>query len=284
MKHASWFINIPYHHVFLFLARLRFPDQDSIIKILRRCYGDGLVKKVQKFEKFDFKYRKALLDLEFLQSCKKEKLIPKFLQFKVANKQLESSEAYLSCQRRLLNQEMFIKYKSIQALNNKITSMKNNLYSEMSFIDYVHVITKFLVSTDKNIYKIHKNQGKKLHNLFLNNSYHNSVTSHNPDKVIFNFSSHVLNTTEKSLLSKGLNFTIPPKNINYTDYMIPLELLYRDVDSLQVSNLDKEFIKSRLRDSASSSYKDTSKTFEKNLPKAEFDALKILLKNKDIII
>ena len=177
---------------------------------------------------------------------------------------------------------MSIKYRSIRALNNKITSMKNNLYSEMSFIDYVHVITKFLVSNDKNIYKIHKNQGKKLHNLFLNNSYHNSVTSHNPDKVIFNFSSHVLNTTEKSLLSKGLNFAIPPKNINYADYMIPFELLYRDVDSLEVSNLDKEFIKSRLRDSGFSSYKDTSKTFEKNLPKAEFDALKILLKAKTL--
>ena len=213
--------------------------------------------------------------MEFLQSCKKEKHIPKFLQFKAANKRLESSEGYLSCQRSLLNQEMSLKYKSIQAINNKITSMKNDLYSEMSFIDYVH---------DKNIYKICKNQGKKLHNLFLNNSYHNSVTSHNPDKVIFNFSSHVLNTTEKSLLSKGLNFAIPPKNINYADYMIPFELLYRDVDSLEVSNLDKEFIKSRLRDSAFSSYKDTSKTFEKNLPKAEFDALKILLKNKDIII
>ena len=48
--------------------------------------------------------------------------------------------------------------------------------------------------------------------------------------------------------------------------------------------MDKQFIKNRLRDSAFSSYKDTSKTFEKNLPKAEFDALKILLKSKDIII
>ena len=57
----------------------------------------GLVKKVRKLEEFDFKSRKALLDLEFLQSCKKEKLTSKFLQFKVANKQLESSEVYLSC-------------------------------------------------------------------------------------------------------------------------------------------------------------------------------------------
>ena len=66
--------------------------------------------------------------------------------------------------------------------------------------------------------------------------------------------------------------------------MLPFELLYRDVNSLEVSNLDKEFIKSRIRGSVFSSYKDTGKTFEKNLPKAEFDALKILLKNKDIIV
>ena len=47
-----------------------------------------------------------------------------------------------------------------------------------------------------------KNQGKKLHNLFQNNSYHNLVTSHDPDKVTFNFSGRALNTTKKSLLSK----------------------------------------------------------------------------------
>ena len=133
-------------YVFLFLARLRFPAQDSIIKILRRRYGDGLVKKVRKFEKFDFKYRKALLDFEFLQSCKKEKLIPKFLQFKVANKRLESSEAYLSCQKRLLNQEMSIKYKTIRALNNKITSLKINFYNEMSFIDFLLIISYYFIT------------------------------------------------------------------------------------------------------------------------------------------
>ena len=157
----------------------------------------------------------------------------------------------------------------------------------MSFKHYMHVITKLLVSIDKNIYKIHKNQGKKRSNLFLYNSYHNSITSVNPDKVIFNFSNflhHILNTAQKSLASKQLNFAVHAKNINYADYMLPFELLYRDVDFLEVSNLDKEFIKSKLRDSAFSSYKDTGKTFEKNLSKTEFDALKILLENKDTIV
>ena len=74
--------------------------------------------------------------------------------------------------------------------------MKNNLHNKMSFMNYVHVVTKFLLSNDKNISKICKNQGKKLHNLFLNNLYHNSVTSHFSDKVIFNFSGQALNTIE----------------------------------------------------------------------------------------
>ena len=66
--------------------------------------------------------------------------------------------------------------------------------------------------------------------------------------------------------------------------MLPFELLHRDVDFLRVSNLDKEFIKSRLRDSAFSSYEDTGKTLEKNFFIEEFDALKILLRSKDIIV
>ena len=46
-----------------------------------------------------------------------------------------------------------------------------------------------LVSNDKANSKIPKTHGKKLYNLFFNNSYGNSVTSHDADKVIFNCSS-----------------------------------------------------------------------------------------------
>ena len=48
-------------------------------------------------------------------------------------------------------------------------------------------------------------------------------------------------------------------------------------------SLDKKFLKSRLRDSVFSSYKDTVKTIDKNVPKLKFDALKIFLKNEDIV-
>ena len=117
----------------------------------------------------------------------------------------------------------------------------------------MHITKTFLVTNDKNIYKVSRNQGKKFHKNFHNNSHHNSITSYDPDKVNFIFSCHVLKATEKSLPSKELNFA---------------KASYRDVDSFEVSNLDKEFIKSSLRGSAFLSYKDTGKNFPKKLPKA----------------
>ena len=206
--------------------------------------------------------------MEFLQSCKKEKLILKFLQFNVANKWLESSEAHLSCQSCLGNQEITITYKTTETFNNKITSMKNNLHKEMGFIDHAHSFTKLLVSNVKNISKFHKNQGKKLHNLFF--SYNDSVTFPSPDKVIFNVPNRALNlnTTENFLSSKALHFVISLKNINYGNFILPFEVLHMDVDSLYVSDLDEEFIKSRLKYSPFSSYKVTGKTLvQRTCPK-----------------
>ena len=59
----------------------------------------------------------------------------------------------------LLNQVKYIKYQDIQTIYNKITSMKNSLQSAVSFMDYVHVVTTFLVLNDKNISKICKKPG-----------------------------------------------------------------------------------------------------------------------------
>ena len=103
-----------------------------------------MVKKVRKFEKFDFKYRKALLDLEFLHSCKKEKLIPKLLHFKVSNKRLESSDAYLSCQRHLLKQEISIKYSSHFEQKKYVKHMQNDLKFQKVYIDHDKILNHLI--------------------------------------------------------------------------------------------------------------------------------------------
>ena len=56
--------------VFLFFIRLRFPKSKSISDILHRRAGQSALKRIRKFEKLDYRLRKAELDLEFLLGVK----------------------------------------------------------------------------------------------------------------------------------------------------------------------------------------------------------------------
>ena len=160
----------------------------------------------------------------------------------------------------------------------------NDLKCVLNIIDFVHITTVFLTNNNNNILKVRKVQGNKISKLCSDNSYYESVTSHDPEKILFNFSNHSLTENEKSLLSRGLNFAIPPKNIDYANYLLPFELLVRDIDFCEIPSFDKEFIRSRLRDCAITSFRDSGKINENNLSKKEHLALKSLIKNRDLII
>ena len=130
----------------------------------------------------------------------------------------------------------------------------------------------------KNQQDIH---AKKLFNLGIESS----KTSHDPQKVIFNYSSHVLTESEKSLLCKGLNFAIPPDKLEYSDFLLPFELLYRDIQNLDVTDQKKQHLKARIKDSALSPFSSYHKNSPSlNLTKEEFAPLKSLSKNDYIKI
>ena len=67
--------------IFLFLMQLRFPQSKLVSQISRRRYGDKIIKRIQKFEKTDYRLRKAELDLEFLVKCRDNNIMAKFLNF-----------------------------------------------------------------------------------------------------------------------------------------------------------------------------------------------------------
>ena len=92
--------------VFLFIIRIRFPRGKSISDIIGNRHSEAYVKKIQKFEKCNFKLRKCHLDLKFLLDCKNNGVIPKFLRFKLANRHLKNSHVYKRCQIRLLEGEI----------------------------------------------------------------------------------------------------------------------------------------------------------------------------------
>ena len=64
--------------VFIFLTRLLLPSKLSIVEVLRKRYGDRILKLVRIFEKTNVKHKKVLLDLQFLKICEDHNVIPNF--------------------------------------------------------------------------------------------------------------------------------------------------------------------------------------------------------------
>ena len=64
---------------------------------------------------------------------------------------------------------------------------------------------------------------------------------------MINFSSEKLNDVEKSLLAKGFNFALPPKILNRADYLLPFEMIYRDIKPMYVPSSDLDIIKVALK-------------------------------------
>ena len=146
-----------------------------------------MVKSVRKLEKIDVKHKKAQLDLKFLQTCRKNNVIPKFLRFKLGNRQLSLSHVYNICQKRLLYEEISNKHKLVRRLAFNLTSLRNDLKCVLNITDFVHITKVFLTNNNNNILKVRKVQGKKISKLCCDNSYYESVTLYDPEKVLFDF-------------------------------------------------------------------------------------------------
>ena len=113
----------------------------------------------------------------------------------------------------------------MKTLEKYFNTRKRKFRGTLGIIDYTHVCCLFLNRNDKKLKNQQDIHSKKLFNLGIESS----KTSHDPQKVIFNYSSHVLTESAKSLHCKRLNLAILPDKLEYSNYLLPFELLYRDI-------------------------------------------------------
>ena len=72
------------------------------------------------------------------------------------------------------------------------------------------------------------------------------------------FSSHGFSDIEKSVLCKGLTFSVKPKSVEYSNFLLPFELFFWDVKEENLCREDLSLMKARLLDTALSSHKSFS--------------------------
>ena len=114
------------------------------------------------------------------------------------------------------------------------------------------------MANDKSILyhdNIHK---RKLQNLLKISSNNIFSDSHNSDRVIFNFSLHKLTENGKNVLCKGLNISVKPGLIEYSEFLLPFKLLFCDIKLEDICNEDMSVFKARLLDTALTSYQNFS--------------------------
>ena len=257
--------------VLLFLISLRFPTSKSIPNIMKERHGRETLKLVRKFEKVDFKFKKATLDSGFLYYCRNNNLIPTFLKFKLAKKMLANSDVYISYQEKLLRAEIEERKRVINEHKSHHYKLLTEIKQQVNPIDFAHISSIFLICNDKYIRKCKEVQDRKILQLGKN-----SLSRNNPDKVIHNFSSVTLSDRDKYLLSKGLNFALPPAFLEYPGYLVGYKLFFRDTLSPKTSHLDRELLKSRLKE-LDFSFFNTHNSFRKpnNLTPEEFESLSL---------
>ena len=182
---------------------------------------------------------------------------------------------------------MFNKRNLVKGLEKYSHDRYNNIKSILNIIDFHHVINLSFSCNEKPLQKCKFVHLKKLQNMIPGYSWDLAESSfHDPKKIISNFSSYKLTTADKLLLSKGLQFAIPPRQIEYSDFLSEFELLYRNTLDLELSSEVRNNFKTRLKDISLSSlkYYNDNCEFEKNLSTEEFKSLKNLVKQKDIVI
>ena len=131
----------------------------------------------------DYKLRKAKLDINFLIKCQRENVIPNFLKFRLANKDLRNSVTYIKCQQNLLQTEINNKKSRLRTLQNEFNRLRHDLQFSLNCIDFAHISAIFLSSND-NLLKSHDSIQQKKFNKLLTEC----KPKQDAEKVIFNFS------------------------------------------------------------------------------------------------
>ena len=171
--------------VFIFLTRLLLPSKLSIVEVLRKRYGDRILKLVRKFEKTNVKHKKALLDLQFLKVCEDHNVIANFWRFKVTNASLRTSSTYKRFQKKLLREEIYNKKLLVRQLDRDSNLTYKNVKSDLNIIDLHHVLNTSLMSNEKELGRFKFRNLSKIKNLIPNFSWDMVLTSSHDQEVIF---------------------------------------------------------------------------------------------------
>ena len=180
--------------------------------------------RVQRIHK---KLARCELAIKFMVKCRDTNVFPKFTRWKNANsKDIKVRSKY---RRKVLLDEIREKHNQLKKLKDEILKESKLLYDNMTFMK--RWIVKHSIRNITEIEKrlVNKRHEKKFRNLIEEKS-RTEGTKENPNKTIWNFSSHMLSNEEHETLKFGLKYGIARKP-NEDDILASAESLWYQIEN-----------------------------------------------------
>ena len=158
-------------------------------------------KQAVKVQRMNKKLVRCELAIKFLAKCRDANVFPKFTRWKNANsKDIKTRNKH---RRRVLLDEIRDKHQQLKKLRDDISAECTKLYTPMTFMKKCIVKWSIRRATEVERCLVEKRHDKKFNNLIKEKSIAEG-TEENPNKTIWNFSSHVLSNEEHETLKFGL--------------------------------------------------------------------------------
>ena len=209
-------------NVIRFIIKLIPIKKYNYVHMIRQHYWANMAKNVFDFGKLQLKMSKTRLDLEFLRTCKREKLIPIFVQFKIPSTHYHHRRVVNNCYEQMVVNELKQKKGELSGLYRTFRNFKSVINLDLNHL-YVcrieRIINKLILFKEKRIRKTHL---KKLNRLrkeqLTSNCSFKSIIS-----PITNLSERNLTNEEINILEKELNFVVPDNDFDELSFISDIE-------------------------------------------------------------
>jgi hypothetical protein len=205
-----------------FLLKLLPIKKWNYIQIIRQHYGSFIGKNVFLYGKYQLMMSKTRLDLDFLRTCKREKLIPDFVRFKIPSTHQHHRRVINNCYEEMVCNELKYKKSRLSHLYRVIRDFKTLINLDLNHF-YVcrieRIINKMVLLTERKMKITHHNKLNK----FRNKQHPRIESVKSILSPITNLSKRILTDNEINILENGLSFVLPDNKFDEMTFISNIE-------------------------------------------------------------
>ena len=245
--------------------------RESLLQFICRLYVEWISVLHRQVEQTRKKKAQLLASLAFLSRCRDENVIPKFLKSKQIIRSCQARRIYNRTEKALLRERIQNTRRNLAEVDKKLLGLFYQLSSKLHRSDWDKIDAISFRSMENELQKSTERQKNKFQRLTKNSGSDQTLDNR---RTVINVSNRNLSQEEVSVLAKGGNFAITPKEIPKEEIIANLESALRFLPEEKAQELRTETARILKK----------AKPPKSNLKPREFKAIRELNKDENILV